>query len=48
MRKTSVVINCTENGPNLLVVEGKNFAAICKWGGSNKSNPSQYGLLQVL
>ena len=32
---TNVVINCTENGPNLIVVDGKKFAAICRCGGSN-------------
>jgi CDGSH-type Zn-finger protein len=32
---SSVVINCTENGPSLIVVDGKDFAAICRCGGSN-------------
>jgi CDGSH-type Zn-finger protein len=31
----SVVINSTENGPNLIVVDGKDLAAICRCGGSN-------------
>jgi CDGSH-type Zn-finger protein len=30
-----VEIKCTENGPNLIVVEGKVTAALCRCGGSN-------------
>ena len=32
---TRVEIRCTENGPNLIVVNGNVTAALCRWGGSN-------------
>lgn len=32
---TKVEIKCTENGPNLIVVDGKVFASLCRCGGSN-------------
>ena len=28
-------IKCTENGPNLIVVDGNVFAAMCRCGASN-------------
>jgi CDGSH-type Zn-finger protein len=30
-----IVVNCTENGPNLIVVDGRDFGAMCRCGGSN-------------
>lgn len=30
-----VEIKCTENGPNLIVVDGNVFAAMCRCGASN-------------
>lgn len=30
-----VEIKCTENGPNLIVVDGKVFATMCRCGASN-------------
>ena len=33
-----VEIKCTENGPELVVVDGKVFAAFCRCGSSN-TNP---------
>jgi CDGSH-type Zn-finger protein len=30
-----VEIKCTENGPELVVVDGKVFAAFCRCGSSN-------------
>jgi CDGSH-type Zn-finger protein len=32
---TKVEIKCTENGPNLIVKDGKVYAALCRCGGSN-------------
>lgn len=32
---TKVVIKCAENGPNLVVVDDKVFAAMCRCGASN-------------
>jgi CDGSH-type Zn-finger protein len=32
---TKLEIKCTENGPNLIVVDGKVFAAMCRCGVSN-------------
>jgi CDGSH-type Zn-finger protein len=32
---TKLEIKCTENGPNLIVVDGKVFAAMCRCGASN-------------
>ena len=32
---TRVVIKCTPNGPNLIVVDGNVFAAMCRCGASN-------------
>jgi len=32
---TRVEIKCTENGPNLIVVNGHVTAALCRCGGSN-------------
>jgi CDGSH-type Zn-finger protein len=32
---TKVEIKCTENGPNLVVVDGTVFAALCRCGASN-------------
>lgn len=32
---TRVEIKCTENGPNLIVVDGNVTAALCRCGGSN-------------
>ena len=32
---TRVEIRCTENGPNLIVVNGNVTAALCRCGGSN-------------
>lgn len=32
---TKVEIKCTENGPNLIEVDGKVIAAMCRCGGSN-------------
>lgn len=32
---TNVEIKCTENGPNLIVVDGKVFATMCRCGASN-------------
>jgi CDGSH-type Zn-finger protein len=32
---TKVEIKCTENGPNLIVVDGKVFATMCRCGVSN-------------
>ena len=32
---TKVEIKCTENGPDLVVVDGKVFTAMCRCGGSN-------------
>jgi CDGSH-type Zn-finger protein len=32
---TRVEIKCTDNGPNLVVVNGKVTAALCRCGGSN-------------
>ena len=32
---TRVEIKCTENGPNLVVVNGNVTAALCRCGGSN-------------
>jgi CDGSH-type Zn-finger protein len=32
---TRVEIKCTENGPNLIVVNGQVTAALCRCGGSN-------------
>ncbi|PSN83255.1 hypothetical protein B9Q11_01935 [Candidatus Marsarchaeota G2 archaeon ECH_B_SAG-F08] len=32
----SVLIKSTENGPNLVVVDGKVVAALCRCGGSSK------------
>jgi CDGSH-type Zn-finger protein len=32
---TRLEIKCMENGPNLVVVEGKVTAALCRCGGSN-------------
>jgi len=32
---TRVEIKCTENGPNLVVVEDNVTAALCRCGGSN-------------
>jgi 3-phenylpropionate/trans-cinnamate dioxygenase ferredoxin subunit len=31
-----VEIKSTENGPNLVLVDGKTFAALCRCGGSSK------------
>ncbi len=31
---TKVEIKCTENGPNLIMVDGKIFAELCRCGGS--------------
>lgn len=31
---TRVEIKCTENGPNLIVVDGNVFAAMCRCGAS--------------
>jgi CDGSH-type Zn-finger protein len=31
---TKVEIKCTENGPNLIVVDGNVFAALCRCGAS--------------
>jgi CDGSH-type Zn-finger protein len=32
---TRVVIKCTQNGPNLITVDGNVFAAMCRCGASN-------------
>jgi CDGSH-type Zn-finger protein len=32
---TKVEIRCIENGPNLIVVDDKVFASLCRCGGSN-------------
>lgn len=32
---TKVVIKCAENGPNLVLVDDKVFAAMCRCGASN-------------
>ncbi len=32
---TKVEIKCTENGPDLVVVDGKVFTAMCRCSGSN-------------
>jgi CDGSH-type Zn-finger protein len=32
---TKVEIKCTENGPNLIVVDGNVFAAMCRCGASS-------------
>ena len=32
---TKVEIKCTENGPNLIVVDGTVFAAMCRCGASD-------------
>ena len=32
---TKLEIKCTENGPNLIVVDDKVFAAMCRCGASN-------------
>jgi CDGSH-type Zn-finger protein len=32
---TNVEIKCTENGPNLIVIDGKVFAAMCRCGATN-------------
>ncbi|MER5176111.1 MAG: CDGSH iron-sulfur domain-containing protein [Candidatus Nitrosocosmicus sp.] len=32
---TKIMIKCTENGPNLIIVNGKVFAALCRCGASN-------------
>lgn len=32
---TRVEIKCTENGPNLVIVNGNVTAALCRCGGSN-------------
>ena len=32
---TRVEIKCTENGPNLVIVDGNVTAALCRCGGSN-------------
>jgi CDGSH-type Zn-finger protein len=32
---TNVEIKCTENGPNLIVVDGKVFAAMCRCGAAD-------------
>jgi CDGSH-type Zn-finger protein len=39
---TNVEIKCTENGPNLIVVDGKVFAAMCRCGAAN-TKPYCYG-----
>lgn len=32
---TSVKIQCKENGPNIILVDGNVFAAMCRCGASN-------------
>ena len=32
---TKVEIRCTENGPNLIMVDDKVFSSLCRCGGSN-------------
>lgn len=32
---TKVEIKCTENGPNMIMVDNKVFAEMCRCGGSN-------------
>jgi CDGSH-type Zn-finger protein len=32
---TKFEIKCTENGPNLIVVDDKVFVSLCRCGGSN-------------
>ena len=32
---TKVEIKCSENGPNLVAVDGKVIAVLCRCGGSN-------------
>jgi CDGSH-type Zn-finger protein len=32
---TNVQIKCTENGPNLIMIDGKVFAAMCRCGATN-------------
>jgi len=33
---SNVEIKSVENGPNLILVDGKVHSAICRWGASNK------------
>ena len=36
LQMSKVTIKSTENGPNLIVVDGTVFAALCRCGGSGK------------